>query len=421
MQEKIKILIAVESIDVDDSSGTKGRVALIKNMAKAGYDVTVLHYTQKEIAIDGVHCILVKENRFSRHFLLSRMQRYIYRFFKHNIGLRQERKHGFSYTWMNDSRTIAKAVNNYNPDEFDMLWTFGKGNSFRMHAGVLRVPKWYNKWYAYVHDPYPQQLYPRPYNYVPEGYKKKRYFFREMTQVAKYVVFPSILLKEWMQSYFIDIEGKELIIPHQIADVSQTDTTPPSYFQASKFNILHAGNLLDLRDPKPLVTAFKNFCKLYPEAKKESSLIFIGKPSVFDDYLHSESKENPNIHVSGDYVPFDQVYRMQQETTVNVILEATSEISPFLPGKFAHCVAANKPILLIGPYYSESKRLLGDTYPYIFEFKQIEALTNVITTLYKAWKTGTAIQLDRPDLEEYLSVPYLQKSLSQSIKESRHT
>ena len=416
MQEKTKILIAVESIDVDDSSGTKGRVALIKNMVKAGYDVTVLHYTQKKIVIDEVHCISVKENRFSRHFILSKVQRYIYRWFKHNIGVRQERKHGFSYTWINDSKTISKAVSAYNPGDFDMLWTFGKGTSFRMHAGVLRVPKWHSKWYAYVHDPYPQQLYPRPYNYVPEGYKKKRYFFREMTQVAKHMVFPSALLKEWMQSYFIDIEGKELIIPHQIAEIPSANTELPAYFKASNFTILHAGNLLDLRNPEPLVTAFKNFCALYPEAKDESSLIFIGKTSIFDDYLQSEIRENPSISKSEDYVPFDQVYRMQQETTINVILEATSEISPFLPGKFAHCVVANKPILLIGPYYSESKRLLGDTYPYAYEFKQIDELTQTISTLYKEWKQGNTPRLDRPDLYEYLSVPYLKKSFEESLK-----
>ncbi|GGG28033.1 hypothetical protein GCM10011344_31040 [Dokdonia pacifica] len=416
MQTKTKILIAVESIDVDDSSGTKGRVALIKNMAEVGYDVTVLHYTQKEMSIEGVHCISVKENRYSRHFLLSRIQRYIYRWFKHNIGVRQERKHGFSYTWVNDARTIAKAINSYHPDDFDMLWTFGKGTSFRMHAGVLRLPKWYHKWYAYIHDPYPQQLYPRPYNYVPEGYKKKRYFFREMTQVAKKIVFPSLLLKDWMQSYFVDINGKELIIPHQIAEVSIAETTLPTYFSFSKFTILHAGNLLDLRDPKPLVIAFANFCKLHPEAKENSTLIFLGKPSIFDNYLQSEIKKNTAIYASKDYVPFEQVYKMQQEASVNVILEASSEISPFLPGKFAHCVAANKPILLIGPYYSESKRLLGEDYLYKFEFDQIDALTQAISTLYAKWKTDKSIPLNRPDLEAYLSESYLKKIVDQSIK-----
>ena len=107
---------------------------------------------------------------------------------------------------------------------------------------------------------------------------------------------------------------------------------------------------------------------------------------------------------------------MQQETTVNVILEASSEISPFLPGKFAHCVAANKPILLISPYYSESKRLLGEDYPYKFEFGQIDELTEAIEKLYQLWKNGKKVSLDRPDLESYLSENYLKEVLDRSVK-----
>ena len=48
---KPKILVVVESLDVNDSSGTKGRVALINNLAKAGFDLDVLHYTQKEVQL----------------------------------------------------------------------------------------------------------------------------------------------------------------------------------------------------------------------------------------------------------------------------------------------------------------------------------------------------------------------------------
>ena len=44
MPEAIKrILVVVESIDVDDSSGSKANVALIKNLAKAGFELQVYH------------------------------------------------------------------------------------------------------------------------------------------------------------------------------------------------------------------------------------------------------------------------------------------------------------------------------------------------------------------------------------------
>ena len=55
-----------------------------------------------------------------------------------------------------------------------------------------------------------------------------------------------------------------------------------------------------------------------------------------------------NIIASKGYLPFKMVYAMQQHAAVNIILEARAEISPFLPGKFPHCVNADKPLLLLG-------------------------------------------------------------------------
>lgn len=412
---KRRLLIALDSIDVNDSSGTKGRVALIQNMVKLGYDLTVLHYTQKDLSIPGAQCISVKENRRSWYFFMSRLQRYIYRWFKWNISEYQERRNGFSFTWKNDASAFAKAIKSYEPAQFDMLWTFGKGTSFRAHAGTLLVPSWHSKWYAYVHDPYPQHLYPRPYNFVEAGYKKKRYFFRDITEKAKYMVFPSALLRDWMQSYFVAIENKALIVPHQIAEVGAAHEEQATSPSQDLFTLLHAGNLLDLRDPKPVVEAYKLFLKEVPEAKGNSELRFIGKPSMFDPYLKQEQASLPSLKLSDGYVAFEKVHRLQQDAKVNIILEAKSEISPFLPGKFAHCVAANAPILLVGPYYSECKRLLGKNYPYSFEFSEIENISAAMITLYTAWKQGNTERLNRADLKEYLTEPYLLKTIENSL------
>lgn len=416
MSKKNKILVVVESIDVNDSSGTKGRVALIKNMIASGFEVTVLHYTQKELTISGANCKAINEPRFTWSFLMSRIQRYVFRWFKINIGELQEKLHGFSFTWINASKALARAVKLYDPEDFDMLWTMGKGTSFRPHAALLKCPQWHKKWYAYVHDPYPQHLYPRPYNFVEYGFKKKRYFFRDVTQQAKKIVFPSQLLKEWMQSYFVDIESKSVIIPHQLATRTiQKEAPMPSFFDSNKFNILHAGNLLDLRDPKPLVEAYMLFLEKNPEAQNDSALIFIGKPSTFDMYLKTSKNNVPSLFNSDGYVDFELVNMMQHKTSVNVILEAQSEISPFLPGKFTHCVAANKPILLIGPYYSECKRLLGQDYTLSFDFDQKEAIATAIAQLYQQWKNDKELLLDRPDLTDYVSVSYLEKTLKTLI------
>ncbi|WP_298556304.1 UDP-glycosyltransferase [uncultured Algibacter sp.] len=408
----LKILIITESLDVNANSAAKGRLALINSFKLAGFYPEVYHYTQKEIRIDDVKCTPVFEEKFSAMYLLSRLHRLFFRWLKIDIGNITNILFGFSFGFFNDRNSVYKAIKKVDIEQYQMVWTFSQGSSFRSHAALLKLPKWHNKWYAYVHDPYPHHLYPRPYNFIEYGYKKKRYFFMDITKKAYKVVFPSLLLKEWMESYYIDVKEKSLILPHPLVTAKSSKDSLPEYFDSNKFNVLHAGNLLNLRDPLPLVEAYQKFLEIKPEAKNDSALLFIGKKSIFQDYLNKKRQYIPQLYISKDYEDFNKVFSMQQFTSVNVILEAKSEISPFLPGKFPHCVAANKPILLIGPHYSECKRLLGNDYSYLFDFDDIEKLTNSIVFLYDTWKQNSNnLTLNRPDLLHYLSADYSKEIL----------
>jgi hypothetical protein len=93
--------------------------------------------------------------------------------------------------------------------------------------------------------------------------------------------------------------------------------------------------------------------------------------------------------VSDNAIPFNEVLRLQMDTAVNVILEAKGPVSPFLPGKFAHCISSKKPILLLGPYYSESRRILGmEDYPYWSEIDDVEKIYITLEKLYHNWKNN---------------------------------
>lgn len=406
-----KILILAESIDTNDSSGTKGRVALIKNMASAGYQVTVLHYTRHNIQLGGdIETIQVKERKLNILYLLGKFQTYLYKWFKVNIGWTMQQWFGFSFSFFNDAKSIAKALCKFSPNDYDQLWALSKGNSYRTHKAVLESPNWHFKWYAYVHDPYPSHLYPRPFNYVHSGYRQKHRFFREISKSAFKMVYPSQLLSEWMLSYFPATKGKIIIVPHQIISIDVSGIQFPAYFNPENFNILLAGNLLRVRHPRPLVEALKLFLKTYPEAQSQAQLLIIGSTSGFGDYLKEQQKQCNQIYVSEGYQEFKRVYKMQQSADVNIILEANAEISPFLPGKFPHCVEANKPIVHIGPYLSEVKRVLGANHPYIFQNTDIKDIAEALGTLYKLWKSNpNNLKLDRPDLKQYLSFKYLKE------------
>jgi len=402
----MKIVVVVDSINVNDSSGSKANVALINNLALIGFDVYVYHYSHKNIHLNGVSCKQINEIKYSPLYFLSRFQRVLGRNFNINIAAFLEGIFGFSFTFFNDVNSIKQALlkMDFKPD---LVLTLSKGASFRPHYSVLKLPQFYDKWMAYVHDPYPFHCYPRPYDYVESSYKQKEFFFKEVSEKAKYSSFPSLLLKEWMGSYFPNFLNTGIVIPHQNFDYNIKNCSPTSYFDESKFNLLHAGNLLQQRSPEGLINGFKLFLKQNPQARNDAKLFFIGR--AHEQHLKVFEELNiPEIYFCNEVVPFEVVYNIQKKASVNIILEAKSEISPFLPGKFPHCVEANKVILSLAPYQSETRRLLGNNYPYWAEADDVQKIAGIIEKLYLLWiQNPDKLLLNRKDLEEYLSASYL--------------
>lgn len=406
-----KILVVVDSINIEDSSGSKANVALIQNLQASGFEVLVYHFTLKNIDLPGIKCYAIREIKYMPLYFLSRALRVIRRNFNKNFIPFFEKIFGFSFTYYNDTNSIAKALRkmDFVPN---LVITLSKGASFRPHYAVLKTPELHDKWLAYVHDPYPFHYYPRPYNWVEPGYQEKEIFFRKVSEKAKYSGFPSQLLKEWMGSYFPDFLKTGIIIPHQNTPYTIKNLDFPSYFDPTKFNLLHAGNLMKQRSPEGLIEGFKLFLQNNPEAKSDARLLLLGPAEYHTEMLRTYQQNIPELYINNGNVPFDEVYNLQKNTTVNVILESKSEISPFLPAKFPHCVEANKPILSLAPYYSETRRLLGDSYPYWTEADAQGNIAEIIENIYQLWKQNSAgLQLNRPDLEEYVAADQLKKTI----------
>ena len=411
----MKILVVVDSINIEDSSGSKANVALIHNLVEAGFEVLVYHYTLINIQLKGVNCFAIPEIQCSPLYFLSRFQRVLQRTFKLHLHHFLEGIFGFSFTFFNDTNSIAKALKKctFRPD---LVMTLSKGASFRPHYAVLKLPEWHSKWLAYVHDPYPFHYYPRPYTWVETSYKQKEDFLKKVSEKARYSAFPSQLLLEWMGSFFPDFIKNGLIIPHQNAQYDLAypigNKVLPDYFDAKKFNLLHAGNLLKQRSPEGLIEGFKLFLNQNPEAKKAVMLILLGNASYHSEMLKKYQTANPEIYIYNGNVDFDIVYNLQKNVSVNIILESKSEISPFLPAKFPHCVEANKTIFSLAPFYSETRRLLGDDYSYWSEQDDVNKIASLIERAYQLWKQNPDnLFLNRMDLEDYLSAGYLKKTI----------
>jgi hypothetical protein len=169
---------------------------------------------------------------------------------------------------------------------------------------------------------------------------------------------------------------------------------------------------MEHRSPKGLIEGLQLFLKDNPEAKNQIRLLLLGPCSNFAQMLDSYQKSIPELYVQNGTIAFDEVYHVQKNASVNIILEAKSEISPFLPAKFPHCVAANKMILSLAPFYSETRRLLGNDYEYWSEVDDIQKIADIIGKLFYLWKKDPAnLLLNRSDLEDYISVDYLKQTI----------
>lgn len=407
------ILIIVDSIDVNDSSASKGRVALIKNLAIIGFKLTVLHYTRKEINLDCIKCIAIPEKKFNQLYILSRLQRILQRIFKINLAKYLEPIFGFSFTFFNDVKSIKSALKNIDVSKLDLVLTLSKAASFRPHYAINKLPEFHNKWMAYIHDPYPFSCYPMPYDWKEPGYKIKERFFKTLSNNAQYSAFPSLLLKEWMGSHFINFNKTGIVFPHQLIELDTTKIALPSFFESNKFTLLHAGNLMKPRNPEGLIIGFIEFLKKNPKAKKDACLLFVGDASYHGKMLRQYELVIPELSLQIKKINFDVAYKLQKQVSVNIILEAKAEISPFLPGKFPHCVSANKPILHLGPKKSEVFRLLGNDYEYHSEIDDFEEIASLIGKLYNKWKENKDdLALNRKDIEIYISSSFLKEQIT---------
>lgn len=412
------ILVVVDSINQEDSSGSKCNVALIINLVKAGYVVRVYHHSRKNIEIEGAECIKINVDKFNFVYIFGGFLRFLTNKFNIITTPYFEKKIGFSPAFLSDVHDFTKALKK---DSFkpDLVITLSKAASFRPHKALLNIKKWHHKWLAYVHDPFPFHFYPKPYNFTVPSYKHKENFLFDIANKAAYSGFPSLLLKEWMGKFAPNFLKTGVVIPHQLVEINNKKTPLPDFFSPNKFSLLHAGSLLGERNPVGLIEGFFKFLESNPEAKKNTQLILIGSASEKHYDVFGKYKNNVNNLVFiPENLPFNTVYQLQYSVSVNIILEAKSDISPFLPGKFPHCIAANKKMLVLGPENSETRRLLGNDYEYWSEIDNLDAISILIEKLYFEWKANpNEMKLNKPELLDYLGVKNLRKVVDTIINE----
>ncbi len=135
----------------------------------------------------------------------------------------------------------------------------------------------------------------------------------------------------------------------------------PSHKLDDAFTISHIGSLLSGRNPKVLWQALKELTEENADFKKNLVLELIGV--VSKDVLESIQGHGlePYVRMEG-YVSHEKAIERQQRSQVLLLVEIDSEETKgIIPGKFFEYIAADRPILGVGPEGWEVAKMISET------------------------------------------------------------
>lgn len=380
----MKCLILAENLEVNrTSSGLRShkQILLYRDIFSS---VNVITSTEKKQlhTISEVNYHFLKSENTTRLGVINKIpksvavQNYLF-------GLDLHQKISIE-NWKREIRLILTR------ESFDYVISLGSGASFLPAYAVYKLKGEFNfKHLMFIHDPYPLNQYPPPYqkkNSLP--YKSVAKLFGKVLKNADILSFPSLRLKEWMADFYPHLKQKSIIQPH----IGLTPAELKPYLQNSiknnlpdfpkGINIVHTGSLLGPRNPNFLIEALQQlFCNM-PETQDIFYLHIIGK---INKTWHADMIVSNNVFVHSNRVSYLTSLEIQQKADILLIIEAAAEVSPFMPGKLADYLIAKKPILALTPKTSETARILGKDYALITNNGDTDEIYNTLYIIYRSY------------------------------------
>ena len=153
------------------------------------------------------------------------------------------------------------------------------------------------------------------------------------------------------------------------------------------FTISHVGSLLSGRNPKNLWKVLSRIASENAVFRTDLQLEFMGVVSkdVMDSLYRAEL--GPYIKLRG-YGSHAEAQRRQQRSQVLLMVEIDSgETRGIIPGKLFEYMAAQRPILALGPKDWEAGKIIEETQAgAVFDYENRDALKKTILDWYAAFK-----------------------------------
>lgn len=169
----------------------------------------------------------------------------------------------------------------------------------------------------------------------------------------------------------------------------------------SGFSISHIGSLLSERNPEVLWKVLAEICKDNSVFKEDLLLKFAGAVSAEVKQSLERFQLMENCEFLG-YVSHSEALRLQHNSQVLLLVEINStETRAIIPGKLFEYLAAQRPIIALGPKESDIEGIINETNAgKFFSYWDEDVLKAEILQVYKDFKNGD-LRIVSEGIEKY--------------------
>ena len=293
-------------------------------------------------------------------------------------------------------------------NDIDVIITTGPPHSLHL-IGLKLKAKTGLRWVADFRDPWTAIGYHDKLKLTKASQKKHLNLERKVLNTADHIITTSPGTKKDFEKLTTNpitciTNGFEVMAP---ASVTLDDA----------FSLSHIGSLLADRNPKILWEVLNELKKELDHFGKDLKIKLAGK--VSEEVIRSIKMYDleDNLEVLG-YLSHDKALQMQRETQVLLLIEINAaQTRAIIPGKVFEYLAAQRPILGIGPqgadFFEIIKRSAAGS---CFDYNQKAELKSKIIFWYKKFKTND-LHATNADISEY-SRKNLTKKLAGILKKN---
>ncbi|WP_240337092.1 glycosyltransferase family 4 protein [Rufibacter psychrotolerans] len=254
------------------------------------------------------------------------------------------------------------------------------------------------KWIADMRDPWTDIYYYQDLNHTALAQKLDARYEREVLEQADAVVVVSEDMKRLFLNKSVSVDPKKIhVIPN---GYDEADFTHPSTPSTEEFVITYTGTITEAYNVEGFFQALCETMTRNPLLRYR--LRFVGKVSA-EIKRQIENAGLPLITEYIDYVPHDaSIKYLMASTVLFMAIPDVPNNFGILTGKLFEYLAANKPIICVGPINGDADKILDECGAgRVFHYSGFELMLDYLMQLSKTWKINPNLDLPIINYTQY--------------------